>query len=149
MTLKICLEADWEHQTICIHEPLDIGLWWTLVLSNSIIVQGENRMAITITDLQAFSATIRPLDARGNPAPIDGMPTWSVSNEDALDLTVSTDGMTAEVVALGPLGNFQLAVTVDVRLGPEVLARDGILDITVVGSEATTIEIVPGVPYTP
>ncbi len=53
-------------------------------------------------------------------------------------LTVSADGLTATVAAIGPLGTAQIQVSD----GP----LNGVDDIEVIAGDATTINLVAGVP---
>lgn len=103
-------------------------------------------MSVTLTDIQKVALSISPVDAKGNPAAVDGIPTWLVSDETLLSLTVSPDGMSAELFALGPLGTGQVTVNADADLGSGVTTITGILDVTVVSSQATSLAITAGTP---
>lgn len=102
-------------------------------------------MAITITDTQQFTASVSAVDARGNPATLDGPVVWEISDAALLTLNVSEDGV-ATVLAAGPLGSGQLKVTADADLGAGIKTLTGILDVTVVGGEAVSLTVVPSVP---
>ena len=103
-------------------------------------------MAISITDIQKFTASIQPVDARGNPALVDGVPVWSVGDGSILSLTAAPDGLSAEVLAVGALGTTQVTVEADADLGSGVVPLTGILDVTVVGSQAVSLNIATSVP---
>lgn len=108
-------------------------------------------MKLTLTDLDQCLLTIDPAgvkDAKGNPAPLDGAPSWESSNPEVLVVAPAADGMSATVSAIGPLGSAQVTVSADARLGPDTKTITGTLDVEVTASEAATIEITPG-PVTP
>lgn len=102
-------------------------------------------MAITIMDDQTFEATVSAVDARGNPARIDGDPQWTVSDPVLLSLTIN--GAQAIVSAAGPLGVGQLRVSVDADLGAGVRPLTGLLDVEVISGEAVALSINTTVPH--
>lgn len=120
-------------------------LKFSLKFGNYLRVKGSTPMAITITDSQVFTATVSAVDARGNPAVLDGPANFSVSDSAIINLGVVTD-FSVEVRASGPLGNAQLMVTADADLGEGVRTLTGILDVTVVGGEAVALNITTSVP---
>lgn len=99
-----------------------------------------------LQDDRKVSLTFSALDARGNPARIDGMPVWGSSDESLLLVEASDDGMSAVVTPTGPVGIGQVSVRVDADLGAGVREVIGLLDVEVVGGEAVSIVIVPGEP---
>lgn len=101
---------------------------------------------LTLTDEQKVSLAIDPRTAAGNPAHVDGVPLWSVSDPNVLSITTSDDGLSATVVTLGPLGTSQVSVAADADLGAGVRTLTGILDIEVVAAEAATLGITAGTP---
>jgi hypothetical protein len=103
-------------------------------------------MTVTLTDIQQFNVAVAFQDARGNPATVIAPPTWSVSDPTLLVVTAGTDGMSATVVAQGPLGTGQVTVAAD---GGPVAGNDpinGVLNVTVVSSAATTAVFAPSAP---
>lgn len=103
-------------------------------------------MSLTLSVLQEVTADIQPVDARGNPAPVDGVPVWSVSDPAILSVRVSDNGLSAVITPTGGLGNAQVTVTADARLGEEVRAIVGTGDLTVVAAEASALRLAFGVP---
>lgn len=103
-------------------------------------------MAFILTDIQSVGLAISVTDARGNPAALDGAPVWESSDPSILEVVAAADGLSCNVVAVGPLGTAQVKVTGDAKLGPDVTPILGVLDIEVVASEAVNIAIVPGTP---
>lgn len=104
-------------------------------------------MKLTLTDIDLCVLTIDPskiLDKRGNPAPLDGAPSWESSDPAKVAIEPAADGMSATISAVGPLGTAQVIVSADARLGPDTKTITGTLDVEVTASEAATIEITPG-----
>lgn len=101
---------------------------------------------LILTDVQKVALAIAPKSAAGNPAPVDGAPQWSSSDETILTLTVAEDGLSAEAVTTGKLGIAQVNVTADARLGEGVETITGVLDIEVKASEAVSLDISAGTP---
>lgn len=91
-----------------------------------------------------FQATlsIQPVDAQGNPALVDGVPSWDQSGH--FDLMPAEDGMSAIVRPHGALGSGQVTVTVDADLGEGVRTISGLLDLEVVAGEAASVSIAMG-----
>ena len=103
-------------------------------------------MAITLQVTQQFPLEIQPVDARGNPAAVDGAPVWSVSDDTLLKIEVAADGLSAVVSALGPIGSAQVTVRADARMGEEVREIVGTLNVLLVAAEAVALQLVAGVP---
>lgn len=96
---------------------------------------------IQITDVQKVKARLSPIDAAGNPAQVQaGSVSWASSDPAILSVTPNpADEMEAEVVAIGPLGSAQVQVSADADLGDGVKSINGIGDVQVIASEATTV----------
>jgi hypothetical protein len=104
-------------------------------------------MSLTLTTVQAVALTIQPLDAKGNPAAIDGPAVWNSSDYTIVDVEATSDGLTA-IATAKTVGHAQIQVVVDARMGPDVLPLTGILEIDTVAAEAVTLNIAVGEPYT-
>lgn len=101
--------------------------------------------AFILTDEQQVSATVAFTDAAGNPTSDDGTPVWAASDATILTVTAAADGLSATIVAAGPLGNSQLSCTANPADGsgtPIVLTQD----FTVVASAAVAGTITVGAP---
>lgn len=96
-----------------------------------------------ITTEQKFTVHFSPRTAVGNFATIDGIPLWSLSNEDVVEMEVAEGGMSAEFFAR-EIGQTMLTVIADADLSEGVRELTGVLDISVIGAEATTIILEPG-----
>lgn len=100
---------------------------------------------LSLTDIQHAPLAISAVDAAGNPATLPaGAVTWTSSDPAIAAVTPSADGMSADVAAVGPLGNAQVAVSVVVD--PAQPPLTGTLDVTVTASAAATIQITAGAP---
>lgn len=99
-----------------------------------------------IKDNQRLPLSISIQDAKGNPAPVDGIPEWSVSDASLGALTVAPDGMSAEFAPAGPLGSCSIGVSCDADLGEGVRPILGSLDLQIVGGDAVVVQIIPGTP---
>jgi hypothetical protein len=84
-------------------------------------------------------------DRYGNPAPIDGQPTWETSADGIVTVTPSEDGLSAEVVTVGQIGTVQVRATADAVPGAETKLIIGVLDIQVVGGEARVVTLQAGI----
>lgn len=106
---------------------------------------------VQLTDIQKVHAgPVQVLDAKGNPAALDGAPSWSSSDPTIVSVTPSADGLEADIVAVGPLtpagSSVQVVVSADADLGAGVTTITGSLDVTVVASQAVSITIPTGTP---
>lgn len=99
-----------------------------------------------LTDSQQVTLSVAFTDKRGQPAPIDGLPSWGVDNSDVLAITPAADGMSALVAAVGPLGSGMVSVTADSAPGDPVVTFAGTLQIDVTAGPATVANITPGTP---
>lgn len=100
---------------------------------------------LVLTDTQQCDLTLQPVDKKGQPAAIDGTPSWSSSNEAVVAVAVSANGLSATLVA-GILGTAQINVTADADLGAGVVAVTGTLDVQVVAGQAVAVALTPGIP---
>ena len=98
---------------------------------------------LSLSTIQKCTVSIKPVDAKGNPAAVDGIPAWNVSAEGTVSLFPAADGMSCDVVAVG-VGSVQVNVTADADLGAGVKTIMGVLDVTVVAAEAVGFQITTG-----
>lgn len=89
-------------------------------------------------------ASVQPVDAKGNPAQVEGAPVWTSSAENIATVTAAADGLSAEVTPTGALGTCQINVTADADLGSGVTEIIGVLDVTTVAGEAVALQIQTG-----
>jgi len=100
---------------------------------------------LILQDTQKCALAIQPVDVKGRPARVDGVPQWAASDPAVATLEVAEDGLSATVVALVP-GACQINVTADADLGEGVRSISGALDLQVDPSEAVALAISAGAP---
>lgn len=102
--------------------------------------------AMILTTEEKVMVSIDPRTPAGNPARVDGVPMWTVSDPAVCSVAPAPDGMSAEVVSMG-LGSALVTVEFDADLDEdEVRTLTGGLDITVVEPEAINFTINAGTP---
>lgn len=108
-----------------------------------VVLEGQTQTGVVlmiIKDTQKFTASIRPVDAKGNPAQVQsGSIQWS--GPDFLTVTPASDGLSAEVSANGPLGSGQVAVSADADLGDGVVTITGVLQVEVQAGQAVSLAV--------
>ncbi|MFA5766819.1 MAG: hypothetical protein WC919_02770 [Candidatus Paceibacterota bacterium] len=107
---------------------------------------GEVAMSLILKDNQRVTINVSPVDAKGNPAQVDGAPVWAVVGPGIVTLEPSTDGFTCVATTTGELGTTQLTVTADADVGEGIQTISGLLDVEVVGGVAVSLAIAAGVP---
>ena len=114
--------------------------FWIRNLENQTIrIKGENMLLLT--DVQGATLRIQPVSAHGNPAKVDGVPSWSVADSSLLSLDVDDAGLVATIRALGPVGTTQVNVTADADMGEGTRPIAGVLDVQVESGEAVSLAI--------
>lgn len=106
----------------------------------------KDKMKVTLTDIQGFSVAVSFQDAKGNPATVIAPPTWTPSDPALLTVTPSADGLSATVVANGPIGVGQVTLNADGGPNAGDDAIVGVLDVEVVSSKATQATFAPATP---
>ncbi len=102
------------------------------------------RNLILMFDLAATKQTtlsVKFVDRKGNPAKVDGVPEWLTDNSELLSLTPSSDGMSCECVAVGPLGTANITLTADADLGAGIVALVGTEQVNITAGDATAVTI--------
>lgn len=107
---------------------------------------------ITIRDIKMLvlpidhkvPASITPVDAKGNPAQVEGAPVWTSSAQSIVMVTPAADGLSADITPTGTLGTAQVNVTADADLGAGVTSITGILDVQTVAGQAVSLKINTG-----
>ena len=102
-------------------------------------------MALIMTNSQEVDLAIQPLDKRGKPAQVDGVPVWSSSDPAKVEVAASDDGLSCVAKALNN-GTVQISVSADADLGDGIRALTGTLDLEIVSGEAVTLGIIAGTP---
>jgi len=115
----------------------------TAFLEDGTILNGVTQM--DLRDDQQVALTIQPVDKKGKPALVDGVPVWAGSDDTVITVTAASDGMSAVVVGVAP-GTARVVVTADADLGSGVTDLTGTLDFNVTGGSAVTLNITAGTP---
>lgn len=94
------------------------------------------------------------VDAKGNPATLDGPVTYTSSDESKITVTPVPEGAAtnmATIHAVGPVTpsgtNVVIAVDGDGKLGPEVFPIHDEIAVTVVAGDAVGFSVTAGEPY--
>ena len=118
-----------------------------------------------LTDSQRAQLSIRPVDRKGKPAPLDGVPVWASSDEtvctvtlgviqpdgtvvaDASGLHAVLEGVTPNTLdANGVPVPARVTVTGDAKIGDGTAPISGTLDVVVTGGQAINLTIDAGTP---
>lgn len=94
--------------------------------------------SLILTDVQECPLTVAPVDAKGNPAVLQGVPVWTSTDPTIISVEASQDGLSAVVAAVGKLGTAQVDINLD--------GVSGVLDVEVRGSDAVSLAINAGTP---
>jgi hypothetical protein len=131
------------------HKRRAVGFRWTVKTDGGTITfapqAGDKAMALLLTDTQKVTLSIQPVDAKGFPAKVDGVPVWSVSDGSVANLVAAADGLSCEVFAGFP-GTAQVVVEADADLGAGVTPLTGTLDLIVEAGAAVSLVVTAGVP---
>ncbi len=124
------------------------SIWFDVIEleSGRVIHLKGNDMSYILPDDKKVTLSIQPVDARGNPAKIDGVPAWSSSDPAVLEVTPAADGLSAVAVPVGPLGVVQVNVQADADLGEGVEEISDVIKLTVVGAAAKNLGLTVGTP---
>jgi hypothetical protein len=120
-------------------------VFYQAVIDKTNTIKGDLKMLI-LTDTQEVDLAIKPLDRKGKPAQVDGVPEWTSSDPTIAKLTPSEDGLSAVVVATDNLGSVQIRVMADADLGEGVEPITGVLDLEIAGGKAVSLGIIAGTP---
>lgn len=99
-------------------------------------------MLVTTTSEEKILVTLNPVTAAGNPAQVDGTPSWVVVSGDAT-IEPSTDGLSCYLIS-GTVGNSVITVTADADLGEGVREITDTIDYAVVSAEASSLGLSVG-----
>lgn len=102
-------------------------------------------LAITINNEQKVNVTLSPVDANGKPAPLDGVPVWSVVDGDST-VEPAADGLSAEITSSDTPGVTDFLVTADADLGQGVVPISDTIALTVEHAQATALGLAAGTP---
>ena len=106
--------------------------------------QKEIKQMVTISSDKKRTFSVQPVDAKGRPAAIDGVPVWVLAAPGGVQLFPSADGLSCEVAWVEPKTGIVLTVTGDADLGAGVKAITGSVDIETLTAEAVGFAIATG-----
>lgn len=90
---------------------------------------------------QIGTARIAPKDRLGNPALLDGAPSWSIDRADLANIVASEDGLTCGLSPTGALGTLTLSVSADADLGEGVVNLVGSAEVEIIAGQAVSLEL--------
>lgn len=116
------------------------------------IIQGQkkeiSKMFLKLN--QSLPMSIEIQDKFGNPAQVDGVPAWALTDPSLGDLVVAADGMSASfswnVANAKSDSSLKVQVSADADLGPDQKSILGELQLDAQAAEAAVIAIKPGAP---
>lgn len=109
--------------------------------------RGVSLMGFKLSATQQVPLSVKPVDKKGNPATLDGPGEWFVDNTDMVTIdSVSADGLSCMLKAVGPLGSGTITFKGDGKAGPEVFDIVGTFDYEIGAGDAVTVKIEAGTP---
>jgi hypothetical protein len=113
----------------------------------------DEKMTYTLPNDHKVQVQISYVDAKGNPAAVDGPVAWASSNDAVLTVEVdAADSTICWVVPATQLAQAQVVATADADLGAGVTQITTTMDVTIVAGQAVSGTIAPvgaPVPITP
>jgi hypothetical protein len=98
---------------------------------------------VTMTNEEKTRVTVQPMTAAGNPAPVDGAATWTVT---AGTCTTQPIDATSAYVVSGDPGDSTVSVHVDADLGAGVVPVVDTIAVHVTSATAESLTITVGAP---
>lgn len=102
-------------------------------------------LAISITNEQKVTVTLKPVTNAGKPASLDGAPTWTVVSGDST-VAPATDGLSASLVSSDTPGDTTFLVEADADIGAGVQNIQDTITLTVIGAQAANLGLAAGTP---
>jgi hypothetical protein len=102
-------------------------------------------MNISISTEQQVRLHVAFLTAAGNPAPVDGTPTWSSSAPSVVDLVVDSDGLGALAISKA-VGTTLITVQADADTGSGTNLITGTLGLEVTPAAAEVVDVTADTP---
>ncbi len=106
----------------------------------------DNQMTtIQLDNTQQVNVQLSPKTAKGKPAKVDGVPTWTVQSGDSV-IVVAADGMSAELISSDTDGDTVILVEADADLGAGFVPLDETITLTVSEPQAANLGLTVGTP---
>lgn len=100
---------------------------------------------VTITNEQEINVSLAPVTATGQPAPLDGAPTWEVITGEST-IVVAPDGLSAALISADTPGDTQIVVKADADIGAGMVEISEAITLRVEGAKATSLGLTLGTP---
>lgn len=95
-------------------------------------------MDLKLTTEQQVKVTIKPVSETGQPAKVDGAPTWEVASGECT-VKAADDGLSAIITAADAAGDSEISVSADADLGSGVITITDAIRVTVRGPQAKAL----------
>jgi hypothetical protein len=108
-------------------------------LKKGVIIMSDTTIT---TEQKIIGNVLTPKTAAGNPAPVDGKPTWtklSPAEPDGCNLVIAEDGLSADVVSGDNIGDSVFQVDADADLGEGVETISVQFTVHVVSPKASSL----------
>lgn len=90
---------------------------------------------------QVVNLSLKIVDSKGNDAPVDGQPSWSLTDPALGSLAVAADGLSAVFTPAGSAGSLKVQASADADLGAGVVTIAGELDLDLLPGDAVSIQL--------
>lgn len=107
-------------------------------------LQQEITTMVTISADKKRTFSVQPVDSKGRPAAIEGIPVWDLAAPGGVTLFPTPDGLACDVVWIEAKQGIVLTVKADADLGAGVREITGSVDIETLGAEAVGFAISTG-----
>ena len=98
----------------------------------------SSMLEVTITNEQQVNVTLNPVTTGGKPAPVDGIPEWSVITGNST-VVPAADGMSALLISSDDPGDTDFLVKADADIGEGVSEISDIVRLSVAGAAAANL----------
>jgi uncharacterized protein YjdB len=95
----------------------------------------KGKIMFSLPDDKTADASVAYVDAKNQPAKVDGAPVWSSSDDTVATVAASSDGMSAVVTPVN-VGQAQIKVEADADLGSGVVPVVSLVDVEVIAGQA-------------
>jgi ABC-type Fe3+ transport system substrate-binding protein len=131
-----------------VEEPAGYVLM-TLHYDRFAVTAKGDHMAYTLPNDHEVAVQVAYVDAKGNPATIDGNVDWASSDTGIATVTVDADTTRCTVTPADNIGQVQITATADADIGEGTRELITTMDVTIVAGEAVAGTITPAGAPTP